>query len=138
MNIKKLPVHLHHIGSHFTNALVPVAALLLTVALTGGDPRFEFAAFACMVIGTLAVPVTYLSGAYDWRTRFQGRTTRIFTHKLIFGALFMTFCLAALAIRFTNPDLLETGGMAAAAYAGLVYAATGCAVYLGHLGSKFI
>ncbi|MBF0169666.1 MAG: hypothetical protein HQK87_01030 [Nitrospinae bacterium] len=138
MNLKKLPVHLHHIGSHFTNGLFPVASVLLVMYFVTGDREMEAAAFYCALFGTLAIPLTYLSGGYDWRTRFQGRRTAIFTHKLIFGVLFFLLAAGAIALRVADPEAVAVGGGIGIAYASAVWLATGCATYLGHLGSKFI
>jgi uncharacterized membrane protein len=138
MNIKKLPVHLHHIGSHFTNALFPVAAALLTLYLAGYDRSFEQAAFYCVAFGTLAAPLTYLAGVYDWKTRFSGRVTAIFSHKLIVGVSFTVLSITAVAIRILSPEgvaEMTTGGII---YIALVYLCTIAVTYLGHLGSKFV
>ncbi len=138
MNLKKLPIHLHHIGSHFTNGLFPVASVLLAMFFVTGDQEMESAAFYCVVFGTLGIPVTYLSGGYDWKTRFQGRRTRVFTHKLIFGVLFFILAAIAIGLRLSDPAAIASGEGIAVAYAVTVWAAAGCAGYLGHLGSMFI
>jgi uncharacterized membrane protein len=139
VNIKKLPIHVHHIGSHFTNALFPVASVLLVAYFVTGKESYELAAFYSVIFGTLAVPVTYVSGGYDWKTRFQGRSTPLFTHKLIFGVVFLVLATAATLFRLLAPELATGGqGVVAYLYPGMIFGATGCAAYLGHLGSKFI
>lgn len=138
MNLNKLPVHLHHIGSHFTNGLFPVSAVLLAMFIVTGDTEMETAAFYSVIFGTLGIPVTYFSGAYDWRTRFKGRSTRIFRHKLFFGVLFFISAAVAIGLRISDPATVVSGQGIFWLYASAVWVATGCATYLGHLGSKFI
>lgn len=138
MNLKKAPIHVHHIGSHFTSALFPVASVLLTLVVITGDSSMESAAFYCLIFGLLAIPVTYFSGAYDWKTRFSGRRTRIFDHKLAFGVIFLVISTTLVVVRMMWPMIMFEAGAAKWLYLGSLYAATGVAAYLGHLGSKFI
>jgi uncharacterized membrane protein len=138
MNLKKAPIHVHHMGSHFTSALFPVSSVLLTLFVITGNSNMESAAFYCMVFGLLAIPVTYVSGAYDWKTRFSGRRTRIFDHKLVFGVIFMTIAMGLLVVRIVWPAIMFEAGVAKWLYLFFLYAATGTAAYLGRLGSKFI
>ncbi|MBI5815193.1 MAG: hypothetical protein HZB29_06240 [Nitrospinae bacterium] len=138
MNLKKAPIHIHHIGSHFTSAMFPVASLLLTIYVINGDRFYEVSAFHCVIAGLLAAPVTYFSGAYDWKTRFSGRRTRIFDHKLIFGVIFMALALGIVSIRIAWPEIMVEGGVFRWVYLCALYSATAVAAYLGHLGSKFI
>lgn len=138
MNIKKAPIHIHHIGSHFTSAMFPAASLLLTIYLFTGARSMESGAFYCMIFGALAAPFVYGSGAYDWRKRFQGRHTPIFDHKLAFGAIFVVLSLTLVAIRALWPEIAMGEGYHKYMYVAFVYVATAIAGYLGHLGSKFI
>jgi hypothetical protein len=138
MNLKKAPIHVHHIGSHFTSALFPVSSVLLTMFVITGNPSMESAAFYCLLFGLLAIPATYVSGAYDWKTRFSGRRTRIFDHKLAFGVIFMTIAMGLLVARIVWPTIMFEAGAAKWLYLVFLYTATGTAVYLGHLGSKFL
>lgn len=138
MNLKKAPIHAHHIGSHFTSALFPVSSVLLTMFAVTGDSSMESAAFYCLIFGLLAIPLTYISGAYDWKTRFSGRRTRLFDHKLVFGLIFLIISIGLVAVRMMWPMIMFEPGVAKWLYLFFLYAATGTAVYLGHLGSKFI
>lgn len=138
MKLNKAPIHAHHIGSHFTSAMFPAASLLLTIFAITGDSSLESAAFYCQIFGLAAIPLTYVSGAYDWKTRFSGRRTRIFDHKLVFGIIFMVIATGLVIVRIAWPMIMFEPGTAKWVYLFFLYAATGTAVYLGHLGSKFI
>lgn len=91
-----------------------------------------------MLFGLLAIPVTFVSGAYDWKTRFSGRRTRIFDHKLVFGVIFMTLAMGLLVVRVVWPAVMYDAGAGKWLYLFSLYSATAIAAYLGHLGSKFI
>lgn len=134
----KFVVHTHHIGSHFTNGLMPVAALLLTLYFVFGERSFEAAAFYCIVLSMIAAPVVFFSGFIDWRTRFEGRSTRIFTHKRLFGVLFMLLSIVLVAWRIMRPEVASTESGVRYVYLAMVYIDTGFATYLGYLGGKFI
>jgi len=118
--------------------MFPAASVLLTLFFITGGARFELAAFYCIVFGTLAGPLTYGSGVFDWKTRFQGRRTRIFDHKIFFGVMFLTLSLVLIVARIVWPEAILASGTLKWIYISLVYAATGCSIYLGYLGGKFI
>ncbi len=134
----KLYVHTHHIGSHFTNGLMPVGALLLTIYFLTGEGAFEKASFYCIVIAMLGAPPVFFSGLLDWLTRFQGRSTQIFNHKRIFGVLFMLVSIVLVAWRIIDPAVAAPDSGGRFVYLALAYANTGFVTYLGYLGGKFI
>ena len=136
--LKKLPVRAHHIASHFTSSMFPASSVLLTLFFMTGAIRFELAAFYCIVFGTLAGPVVYGSGVFDWKTRFQGRRTRIFDHKIFFGLMFLSLSLVIIISRIVWPDVILASATLKWVYLSLVYAVTACSLYLGYLGGKFI
>ena len=134
----KLVVHTHHIGSHFTNGLMPVAALLITLYFITGDRNFESASFYCIVLAMMAIPPVFFSGLIDWLTRFQGRSTRIFNHKRVFGVLFMLVSILLVVWHITRPEVAAPASGTRYVYLAMIYVDTGFATYLGYLGGKFI
>ena len=137
MKRKKVPVRLHHLGSPFTCAMFPAASALLTIFVFTEDRSYEYAAFYCLLFATIAAPVVYFSGVYDWNTRFLARHTTTFDHKLFFGALFVILSIGLISTRILFPDILLERGLSKWIYILAVYAATVVVTYLGHLGSKF-
>lgn len=134
----KLVVHIHHIGSHFTNGLMPVAALLLTLHFIFGEGSFEAGAFYCVILAMVAAPVVFISGFLDWRTRFEGRSTYIFNHKRLFGVLFMLLSIVLVGWHIMRPEVAMAGSGVRYMYLAMVYIDTVFAMYLGYLGGKFI
>lgn len=135
---KKFLIHIHHIGSHFTNGLMPVSALLLTLHFVFGERSYETAAFYCVILSMVAAPAVFFSGYLDWRTRFEGRSTRIFNHKRLFGVFFMLLSIVLVGWRIMRPEVAMTAGGLRYIYLAMVYIDTGFAMYLGYLGGKFI
>ncbi|MBI5638022.1 MAG: hypothetical protein HZA03_08645 [Nitrospinae bacterium] len=134
----KLVVHTHHIGSHFTNGLMPVAVLLLTLYFITGIQSFETASFYCIVFAMIASPPVFFSGLIDWLTRFQGRSASIFNHKRLFGVLFMLVSILLVVWRLMRPEVAAPASELRYVYFAMVCADTGFVVYLGYLGGKFI
>lgn len=135
---KKLLVHTHHIASHFTNALWPAGLLLLFSYFVTGKTSYESASFYCFIISLVGAPFVFFSGFLDWKTRFQGRPTRIFNHKRLFGACFMVLSVSLVAWRAVDPAVAGPDGGFRAVYLGLAFVNTGFVTYLGHLGGRFI
>lgn len=138
LSLKKLIIHIHHIATHFTNALFPVSAVLITLFLITGNSSFETACYYSMIFGLMAIPVAYGSGVYDWKTRFQGRRTRIFDHKVVFGIIFFIIAFISVVWRSLDGGIMHMPGWGRFLYIILIYSLTLTATYLGHLGGKFI
>jgi hypothetical protein len=118
--------------------MFPAAAILLTLFFMTGQASFESATFYCIVFGTLASPPVYGSGIYDWKVRFKGRITSIFSRKIFFGMTLLGISLLLIVVRVILPEIAYEGSSLRWIYLGAVYAVTAMAVYLGHLGSKFL
>ncbi len=134
----KFYVHTHHIASHFTNALWPVGSVLLSMYYFYGTKSYEDASYYCFIFSTIGAPLALASGLADWRSRFQGRSTRIFNHKRFFGALFVILSTFIVMWRTTNGAVAAPDSETKYVYLASVYADLGFVVYLGHLGGKFI
>lgn len=138
MSIEKQAQRVHHISSHFTNGLFPVASAYITLFLLTGNTLFENAALCCCAIGAIGAPVVYGSGLFDWRVRFKKRRVRIFTRKLYIGAALVLSSALLIAFRLFMGDEFATVGAVKYIYAASIYLLTGMVTYLGYLGGKFI
>lgn len=138
MFLKKQPQRIHHISSHFTNGLFPTASVCITFFLLTESVLFENAAFCCCGIGTLFAPVVYGSGMLDWRIRFNKRSAKIFTRKLVIGFSFVLVSSILMILRLSLGTETMTTGAMRYLYAGMIYVITCMVTYLGYLGGKFI
>ncbi len=138
MKKSKFYIHTHHITSHFTNGLLPVGALLLTLYYFNGNANFEISAFYCFVFVLLSAPFVFFSGFTDWKKRFKGKPTRIFRHKIIFGTLLMLISILIVVWRTMDPSIASHETSLRYLYISLVYINLAFVSYLGHLGGKFV
>lgn len=138
MKKNKLYIHSHHIASHFTNGLLPVGTLLLTLYYFTGNANFEISAFYCFVFVLISAPPVFFSGFTDWKKRFMGKPTRIFRHKRIFGTLLMITSVVIVVWRTADPSVAYPETDLRYIYIALVYTNLALVSYLGLLGGKFI
>jgi uncharacterized membrane protein len=134
----KPAVRVHHISSHFTNGLWPAGVVLFFSYLLTGKSAYESAAYYCFILSTLGSPFVLFSGVIDWKLRFKGRTTRIFTHKRVFGFIFMLLSILMVAWRFFDPSAPTAESGYRIIYTVLLLLNCGFVIYLGYLGGKFL
>ena len=61
----------HAVAAHFSNALIPTAALFALLAHLLQSGGLERTAFAVLVVAVLSAPVSLLTGVWDWRHRYR-------------------------------------------------------------------
>jgi uncharacterized membrane protein len=134
--IEKL--HLHPVAAHFPNGALPLAVLAWFVYLVLGDSSFERTSFYLMLVATVAVPITGLTGWSDARHRFGTTTTGVFPEKKLWSIVLtcVTFGTAGwrLFLGWNHAPI----GIEVAVFTVLLVAATGVAARLGMLGGKLV
>lgn len=126
----------HAIAAHFSNGLIPVAVLFLLLSLPSGDIYFEHTVSHLLVIVLMAIPVSFVSGLYDWKTRYKGAKAPIFIKKIRLSILLFVLCSTAVAIRLSFPDVMYTGGQLRWIYIALLLFMLLVVILLGHYGGK--
>jgi len=58
--------HPHPMVVHFPVALLLVTALFEVLALATSSPRMEWAAYCCLLLGMLSIPVAMMTGYFTW------------------------------------------------------------------------
>lgn len=127
---------LHAVSAHFSNGLVPVAALFLFLALLSGDPFLDHSVLHLLLVVFLAVPISLVSGIRDWRSKFHGRRAPIFTRKIVLSLVLFLLCGAALGIRLGQPEVIRQPGMLTWIYATCLVLMCGVVFLLGHYGAS--
>ena len=89
MKIGKINIYLHPITVHFTSALYPVSFLFLVLHLTLHQASFGQTYFYILLLATLSSPFSYATGIVDWKERYKGAKTIVFTKKLRYGMVLM-------------------------------------------------
>ena len=132
-------LYFHPIFVHFPQALFPVAFAMFLVHAVSGRAEFEAAAWITMAFGTLATPVTIVTGFLDWKFRYKAYLTSVFKIKIVGSFILLGLGIAAIAVRWLYPAAAELP-MAGAGwlYSGLLGACVLNCVVLGHYGGKLV
>ena len=126
----------HAIAAHFSNGLIPVAVLYLLLTLSTGSTYFEHTVEHIIVIVVLAIPASFFSGVYDWKTKFRGAKAPIFIKKLRLSGLLFVLCISTVAIRLSIPDVMNRQGVEHWLYIVLLFSMLPVVTLLGHYGGK--
>ena len=127
---------LHAVAAHFNNGLLPSALLFLMLTLLTGDAYFEHTVMHLALIAICMLPVSFISGIRDWRTKYNAARAPIFYRKIWLAGILFLLVAAAVGLRLANPLLLVTGGVCRLLYIGCLSAALPLVVLLGHYGGK--
>jgi uncharacterized membrane protein len=137
----KLPenFYAHPMFVHFPQALFPVAFASFLLYLATGVSDFEVGAFVAAGFGTVASPITALTGFIDWKVRYKGYMTPVFRNKIIGSFVLMSLSIPAILLRLYAPEstvlpLSGTGWL----YAALLAACAADCVVLGKIGGKLV
>lgn len=126
----------HAIAAHFSNGLIPVAALYLLLAIGSGNAFFEHTVIHLLVIVLLAIPLSFISGIIDWKQKYKGAKTPIFDKKIRLSILLFLLAVSTVAIRFSNPGVMDEPGLPSWTYAVLLLAMLPVVLLLGYYGGK--
>lgn len=129
---------LHSVVAHFPCGLLPTCALFLLVSLLIGSPGLEASVFWLLLVVLTVAPVSLASGLYAWQKHFAGRRAGIFMKKIALALVLLLLGLVAALLRFNHPGLMAAGGWQSWLYLACFGGMLGCAVFLGHYGSKLV
>jgi uncharacterized membrane protein len=138
MKIGKLDVYPHPVSVHFTNALFPVAVLFLILHSATHQPSFAHTYFHTMLLATLSAPVSFVTGLIEWKQKYKGAKTPVFTKKARFGlALSLTGALCTLWC-WMDSAIVSSSGTPFALFYLANLTCLGLALFVGHLGGKLV
>ncbi|WP_233120887.1 hypothetical protein [Chlorobium sp. KB01] len=126
----------HAIAAHFSNGLIPVAVLFLLLSLSSGDVYFEHTVIHLLVIVLMAIPVSFFSGIYDWKTKYKAAKAPIFIKKIRLSILLFILCVTTVSFRLGVPGVMHQEGMLHWLYIALLLSMLPVVVLLGHYGGK--
>jgi uncharacterized membrane protein len=129
---------LHSVVAHFPCGLLPTIALFLLAYFMTGQPHLESAVFWLLLVVLVAAPVSLASGIYAWQKHFKGRRAGIFMKKIGLALVLLLLGLAAAQLRFGHPELMMSVSWRSLLYLAFFVGMLGCAVLLGHYGSKLV
>ncbi|WP_028578760.1 rubredoxin-like domain-containing protein [Desulfogranum japonicum] len=133
-----LKFHLHPISVHTPNGVIPMIFIFLLIAGLLGAPSFGHAAFYSLIFVLLNMPFVLYTGYITWQNKYKGAMTSVFKIK-IGASLVSTGLLCILIIwRYSQPEILETGGLSAILFTLLGLVLLGTVGIAGHLGGKLV
>jgi len=138
MKIGKTDTLLHPIAVHFTNALFPVSFFFLILYLLLHQDSFRQTYFYILALATISSPFSYLTGIADWKRRYKGAKTSLFSKKIRYGIGLMVVGAFCTAWYWFYPGVLDDRGVPIAVFMGLNLSTIPLAVALGHLGGKLV
>lgn len=132
-------LYFHPMLVHFPQALFPTAFAIFLLHAVTGRGELDAAARVAAGVGTLATPVTIVTGFLDWKFRYQAYMTSVFKIKIVGSFVLLGLGAGATAVRFLVPEaaLFPLAG-AGWLYAGLLGACALDCVILGHYGGKLV
>ncbi len=130
--------HLHPIMSHLPNALFPVSLLFLILYMLYGNPKFECVSFYMVIAGTIAAPLTLLSGMLDWIILYKKGTSSIFPLKIKLGIALTVVGLVLIFLHSVSPNIVINKGFLSYIYLVILGCASGMVGVLGYLGGKLV
>jgi uncharacterized membrane protein len=138
MKIGKHDVHLHSIAVHFTNALYPVALFFLILSFFYQKDVSLLTYFHLMILATVSVPISYITGFIEWKQKYRGAKVRIFTRKQRSGLVLLGLGITCTLWYGWDPAVLENGGGLRIVFLSLHFAILPNVIYLGYLGGKLV
>jgi phosphatidylserine synthase len=127
---------LHAVAAHFSNGLIPVAVLYLLLALPSSDVFFEHTVVHLLVIVLMAIPISFLSGIREWKTKYKGAKAPVFTKKIRLSVVLFALCVTAVSIRISVPGVMNGSGILFWTYTASLFVMLPVVVLLGHYGGK--
>ena len=130
--------HLHPVTVHFPNGVIPVAVAFIFLAVIFQFSGLSKASFYNMIFVLLTLPVILFTGYNEWKQKYQGAMTNIFTIKIISAAVVTATAVIIVLLHIISPETLETSSAMRTFFLMLhliMLAATGIA---GHLGGKLV
>lgn len=126
----------HAVAAHFSNGLIPVAVLYLMLAIPTGNIYFEHTVEHLIVIVLMAVPVSFFSGIYDWKTKYRAAKAPIFIKKIRLSGLLFVLCASAVGIRLGIPEVMISRGTEHWLYLFILFSMLPVVTMLGYYGGK--
>lgn len=128
----------HQVAAHFPAGLIPTGLLFLALSMLFASEALGHAAFWLLLVVTAVVPVSAISGLYDWRKRFKGARAGIFFRKIGLALLLMLICLGLILLQQRHPEMAVAWGWPRMVFLAGYAVATLCVILLGHYGSILV
>ncbi|MEI8033474.1 MAG: hypothetical protein WCH05_09030 [Chlorobiaceae bacterium] len=127
---------LHAVAAHFSNGLIPVAVLYLSLFLLSGDLSMGSTVLHLLFIVILFIPVSFFSGIREWKIKYKGAPTPVFRKKIRLSLLLFMLSVASVTLGLSVPDILIQQGPLHWIDLFVLFMMLPVVVLLGHYGGK--
>ena len=131
-------LHAHPISVHIPNGVLPVAVLLLGLAILFDNSKLAQASFYNLVIVFLAMPIVMLTGYNDWQYRMGGHLTKLFTIKISCGCIVAALSFLLILWRLISPNIADPGSSLRLLYFFFHLILLAAGAVAGYFGGKLV
>lgn len=126
--------HPHPAAAHGPVGIVVPVLLFEVLGLALESPATEWAAFLCLIVVFLSLPVAMVTGYVTWWLNYEcaRKPTIVWKQRLAWGALI--FSGGAVCVRLTITDPMNVSDPAILVYGTAIGALTAIIVIIGYLG----
>ncbi len=128
--------HPHPALAHAPIGLTPAIVIFEFLALVLGSERMEWAAFSCLVLVLLALPLTMATGYFTWWINFESARVTFVTWKRRLAWTALVVAVVAVAVRASVSDSLALRDPLLVAYVALVLLLAVLISIIGYLGGR--
>jgi len=126
--------HIHPISVHIPNGVLPLSVVFIFLSALFGFAGLGQAAFYNLLFVAAAMPLVLFSGWVEWKKRYNGASTYVFTTKIICGLVVLTTVVVLIIWMTIDPQAAdrEASGRFGFLIVNLIMlAAAGLAGFLG-------
>lgn len=87
LQTQMLKHHAHPILAHIPNGVLPVSVMFVALSVLLSFHGLRLAAFYNMIVVAAAMPLVIYTGINEWKRRYGGNRTTLFTAKIICGGV---------------------------------------------------
>lgn len=133
---KILDEHPHPISVHFPIALSIVGSLFMALFLLFRNPNFELFTLYCIILATLASPVSIATGVISWYYNYNAVWTHIYRIKTYLSVVLVFLQITALMVRLGITDGVSLSSPWYWLYILLALGMAPTVMALGYFGGK--
>lgn len=129
--------HPHPAVVHFPVGLLIAAALFEVLALVTASARTEWAAYCCLIVGMVSLPVAMMTGYFTWWINYVGLESSLILMKRLLAWVALVLAVFAVLLRsFIIDEPLQIRSFYVSTYAITVLILAGVISSVGFLGGE--
>jgi uncharacterized membrane protein len=138
VKIASYTLHPHSVCVHFSIALYPTALFFLVLSFFYSPQFSQFTYFHLMILAVVSSSVSHATGVCEWKQKYRGYRTRIFTRKIQYSYFVEALGLLCTLWFGVNPDIVQNGGVPLIVFLVCNISILPLLVFLGYLGGRLV